>query len=325
MERKDLHCDILIVGGGVGGLSCAAAVKEHLPDADVLVIEKNFAGYAGKANRGGGVLQYFDPQKVKPEDFLRFHVNEIGAFLGNQELMLRYVEMNPMLINTLEKWGVHIPREENGDLHVRPTGPMTAMINVDLDLCLRIRRYAEKQGVRFLDKTVMADLLTDEGGITGALAYSVLDGTTYVIAAPRVVLATGSQNYRFASMWSSGRGDGTAAAYRAGAKLRNVEFGNFAQLMRVKSHNEVVFGENIMYNAQGEFISPHFLKHRETDINSSAIREWYQQICGGESTLADAIMDRISYDSYKIDIESSDPAKDISMREIYGLDPKAAR
>ena len=53
--------------------------------------------------------------------------------------------------------------------------------------------------------------------------------------------------------------------------------------------------------------------------------EWYQQICGGESTLADAIMDRISYDSYKIDIESSDPAKDISMREIYGLDPKEAR
>ena len=281
MERKDLHCDVLIVGGGVGGLSCAASVKEHLPDADVLVIEKNFAGYAGKANRGGGVLQYFDPQKVKPEDFLKFHVNEIGAYLGNQELMLRYVAMNPMLINTLEKWGVHIPREENGDLHVRPTGPMTAMINVDLDLCLRIRRYAEKQGVRFMDKTVMADLLTDEGKVSGALAYSVLDGTTYVIAAERVVLATGSQNYRFASMWSSGRGDGTAAAYRAGAKLRNVEFGNFAQLMRVKSHNEIVFGENIMYNAKGEFISPHFLTHRETDINSNAIQEWYKQMVAG--------------------------------------------
>ena len=57
--------------------------------------------------------------------------------------------------------------------------------------------------------------------------------------------------------------------------------------------------------------------------NSSQYREseWYQQICGGESTLADAIMDRISYDSYKIDIESMDPSKDISMREVYGLDP----
>ena len=45
------------------------------------------------------------------------------------------------------------------------------------------------------------------------------------------------------------------------------------------------------------------------------------QICDGESTLADAIMDRISYDSYKIDIESVDPSKDLSMREVYGLNP----
>ena len=53
--------------------------------------------------------------------------------------------------------------------------------------------------------------------------------------------------------------------------------------------------------------------------------EWYQQICCGESTLADAIMDRISYDSYKIDIVSADPSKDLSMREVYGLDPAQAR
>ena len=44
-----------------------------------------------------------------------------------------------------------------------------------------------------------------------------------------------------------------------------------------------------------------------------------------KSTLADAIMDRISYDSYKIDIESVDPAKDLSMREVYGLDPAMAK
>ena len=33
----------------------------------------------------------------------------------------------------------------------------------------------------------------------------------------------------------------------------------------------------------------------------------------GESTLADAIMDRISYDSYKINIESIDPSKNLAM------------
>jgi DNA replication protein DnaC len=71
----------------------------------------------------------------------------------------------------------------------------------------------------------------------------------------------------------------------------------------------------------------HKRRKKSSTIFCSQFREeeWYQQICGGESTLADAIMDRISYDSYKIDIESADPSKDISMREVYGLDPKKAR
>ncbi len=36
-------------------------------------------------------------------------------------------------------------------------------------------------------------------------------------------------------------------------------------------------------------------------------------------------MDRISYDSYKINISSTDPENDISMREVYGLDPALAQ
>ena len=67
----------------------------------------------------------------------------------------------------------------------------------------------------------------------------------------------------------------------------------------------------------------HKRRKKSSTIFCSQFREseWYQQICDGESTLADAIMDRISYDSYKIDIESVDPSKDLSMREVYGLNP----
>ena len=278
---NNLSCDILIAGGGIGGLCCAVSLKERLPEADILVVEKQTSGYSGKANKGGGVLQYFDPAKVKPEDFAVFHANEIGAFLGDQELMMRYVAMNGEMLDTLDRWGVNVPKREDGTYNVMPTGPMTAMVRVDLDITLRVRRKAESLGVRFMDKTVVSDLLTENGEIRGATAYSILDNNFYVISAKSVVMATGSQNYRIGSMWSSGRGDGTAAAYRAGAELRNVEFGNFAQLARIRSHNEVVFGENNMYNAQGEFITPHFRSTRETDINSNAIREWYLQMTAG--------------------------------------------
>ncbi|WP_217653121.1 ATP-binding protein [Fibrobacter sp. UWH9] len=54
-------------------------------------------------------------------------------------------------------------------------------------------------------------------------------------------------------------------------------------------------------------------------------KDWYDQICEGESTLADAIMDRISFDSYKINIEYVDKFVDKSMREVYGLNPSEAQ
>lgn len=67
-------------------------------------------------------------------------------------------------------------------------------------------------------------------------------------------------------------------------------------------------------------------KHSST-IFCSQFREegWYSKLGGDDNPLADAIMDRISYDSYKIAIESLDPEKDVSMREVYGLDPKLAQ
>lgn len=47
---------------------------------------------------------------------------------------------------------------------------------------------------------------------------------------------------------------------------------------------------------------------------------WYQELSGDENPLADAILDRLVHDAYKIHIEPVDPKHDISMRQLYGLD-----
>jgi len=52
---------------------------------------------------------------------------------------------------------------------------------------------------------------------------------------------------------------------------------------------------------------------------------WYDQLGGSDSPLSDAILDRIVHDAYKINIESIDPSKDISMREVYGLDKSLSK
>ena len=48
-------------------------------------------------------------------------------------------------------------------------------------------------------------------------------------------------------------------------------------------------------------------------------QDWYEQLGGNASPLADAIIDRIAHDSYRINITSIDEAHDISMREVYGI------
>lgn len=68
----------------------------------------------------------------------------------------------------------------------------------------------------------------------------------------------------------------------------------------------------------------HRRRRRSSTILCSQYRPegWYEQLGGSDSPLADAILDRIVHDSYKINIESTDPSKDLSMREVYGLDKR---
>ncbi|PLX66680.1 MAG: AAA family ATPase [Denitrovibrio sp.] len=65
----------------------------------------------------------------------------------------------------------------------------------------------------------------------------------------------------------------------------------------------------------------HRLKKSSTILCSQYLPEdWYEQLGGGEGPLADAILDRVIHDAYKINIVSVDQSRDISMREVYGLD-----
>ena len=87
---KDLglveSADVLVIGGGVGGLVAAVAAKEKDPDADVLVVEKASSGWAGQANKGAGVWWYLAPED-DVERFVQFHCEHIGHYIEDQELL----------------------------------------------------------------------------------------------------------------------------------------------------------------------------------------------------------------------------------------------
>lgn len=55
-----------------------------------------------------------------------------------------------------------------------------------------------------------------------------------------------------------------------------------------------------------------------------AFEGWYSQLGGEDSPLAEAILDRLKHDAYRINIVPTDPNNYRSMREVYGLDPSIA-
>ena len=149
---------------------------------------------------------------------------------------------------------------------------------------MKLQRHAKRLGVGFLEKTMVVDVLKENERAAGAIGFSMLDGSCCIFPAKAVVLASGGQSYRMLSMWSAARGDGIATAYRAGAQMRNVEFGSFMQLVNKRSKEPLLGAEDALYNARGEFVST-WRKELEPDVDPVAGAVWYREMLAGNGPL----------------------------------------
>lgn len=257
MSVKDdvVKSDVLIVGHGISGCIAAISIKEHNPKLDVLLVDKCCTGYGGKANKGGCNL--IDcPDNVKPSEISEWQVKKNAEYLIDQNLNLDYFSSLRYSILKLESWGIQMFRNEDGSFRYRPNCPQPwKSVAFENDIVLRLARYAKKLGCRFVEKETITDLLTSKGCVCGAVGFNIVNGEKHTYYAKALLLACGDQNYRIARMWSSGRGDGAAAAFRAGARWRNAEFGTFFQPMRRDVMCGINYSDNHMYNAKGEYIS----------------------------------------------------------------------
>jgi len=247
-----IETDVLVVGHGLAGLASAHAVKDADPDVRVLAVDKGSLGYAGKANKGGGHVAFI-PEGGE-EQYVEYHTRNLGDYLNDQDDLRRYANAT---ITTMDKWAAWGAEFVGRDIafNAHPTIPWKICM-VDADILIKMAAKARARGVEFMDKICVVDLLLVEERVAGATAFSVLDGKPYIIQAKAVILANGNQNWGIMKMWSSGRGEGIATAYRAGAKMRNAEVGSFVNIVSL-DHGHVSYeAENFMYNAAGEKVDP---------------------------------------------------------------------
>ncbi|MCL6479024.1 MAG: FAD-binding protein [Peptococcaceae bacterium] len=274
--------DIVIVGGGPAGLIIANKVKELNSRLDVLIVDKATTGFSGgKANKGAGVI-FVMSEDDDVDKFREFHVTNIGHYLNDQEMLEKFATTSLQVVEHFERWGIPIMREKNGKLSRVEELPLWSLCAFDLDMMDKLRKMAVRQGVRVVNKTQVVELLTEGDRVVGAVGFGILDGTYRIFIGKSVILASGSCNWMVTNMWTSGRGDGIAAAYRAGAKMRNAEFSNFYNLHLRGNLSAIVGGQYALYNNEGEYLAPKYCADFECDIDIGILLGMEKEVMEGK-------------------------------------------
>ncbi|GAA3828410.1 L-aspartate oxidase [Brevibacterium ammoniilyticum] len=236
---------VIVVGSGIAGLTAALRLaRTHL----VTVVTKGRLGESNTALAQGGIAGVLDA-----DDSIEDHIADTltaGAGHCDAEAVRVLCTDGPDRIRDLAAAGVVFDSAEAGTgetpdpldpsgwargmegAHSAPRiwhsgGDATGRAIVDA-LIARLLNEATAGRVALRTETMLVDLVLDAGAVAGV---SVLGcgGGTEVLPAEAVVLATGGAGQVFAHTTNpaGATGDGLAAAIRAGARVRDLEFVQF--------------------------------------------------------------------------------------------------
>ena len=226
----ELHGDFLIIGSGIAGLRAAA---ELAPAGRVLVLTK-----AGPREGNTGYAQGGIAAAVADDDSPALHATDTlaaGDGLCDERAVSVLVEDGPRYVRELIEWGATFDRDANGELALAIEGAHSAR---------RVLHAADATG-REIGRTLwqrvaalpsvtahahsrVVSLIVENGRCVGA-RFLQDDGEIGSAQAPVVLLATGGagQVYSDTTNPDVATGDGVAMAYRAGARVADLEFVQF--------------------------------------------------------------------------------------------------
>jgi len=228
--------DVLVIGSGIGGLSCALKLAPH---ARVLVATKKERADSSTNYARGGIASVFGE-----DDSYGLHVADTfvaGAGLCHPEAVRALVQEGPERVGELMEWGARFDRGPGNRLSLgREGGHSRRRIahagdhtgrEIESALLAAVER---ERSIDILEDHVVVDLLVreDATGRRRCAGARILDdrtGTWLTLEARYTVLASGGcgQVYRHTTNPGIATGDGIAMAFRAGALVANMEFIQF--------------------------------------------------------------------------------------------------
>ena len=233
---KTVDCDYFIVGSGMAGLMSALHLSAY---GKVIVVTKERLQDCNSNFAQGGICCVADCT-----DTFDKHSRDTmiaGAWLGRTEVVHEICEHAPEAIRDLIDCGVRFAKKEDGTWDLTREGGHSARRifhagDITGEKCeAALIRRLKKNGIEFREHTIVIDLIMSNrvGGegkrCLGAYVLEKTTGEIYAIRSPNTILATGGcgKVYLYTCNPDTATGDGIALAWRAGAKIENMEFMQF--------------------------------------------------------------------------------------------------
>ena len=227
LNKIDYDVDVLVIGGGGAGSSCA--IEAHNAGADVMIVTKLRIGDANTMMAEGGI-QAADKENDSP---VQHYLDCFGGghFAAKPELVKRLVMEAPDAIKWLNELGVEFDKDADGRMVTTHGGGTSrkrmhaAKDYSGAEIMRTLRDEVINRGIPVVEFTSAVELIKDDKGqVAGAVLQNMETGEYQVAKAKTVIIATGGagrlhyNNFPTSNHYGA-TADGLILGYRAGAPL----------------------------------------------------------------------------------------------------------
>lgn len=241
IDKEHIEADVLIMGGGIGGLMAAISAADD--GAKVVVAEKANTKRSGSGATGNDHFLCYIPD-IHGSDMDPIIKETLNSLIGgyhDRTHTIKFLEQSFDRAKDWDRWGIAMKPHGQFEFmgHAFPGRPRVWLKYAGYNQKSVLTKECKKQNVHIENHLPLTELILQDGEVVGAIGVDIRNEKPIlkVIRAKSVILAAGCTNRLYPPAASPGMlfntafcpanaGAGLASAYRAGAKLINMEFPN---------------------------------------------------------------------------------------------------